>query len=93
MCVLYQQRRDILADGLNALGWQANKPRATFYVWIRIPPKENSINFAGRLLKDADIVATPGVGFGKYGQGYIRMALTVSRERIREALERIKKIS
>ncbi|MDD5465477.1 MAG: LL-diaminopimelate aminotransferase [Candidatus Omnitrophica bacterium] len=93
MCRLYQERRDILCEGLAALGWKAVKPKATFYVWIKIPPKESSIDFAGRLLKDADIVATPGVGFGKYGEGYIRMALTVPKERIEEALERIEKIA
>jgi len=93
MCGIYQQRRDILVDGLTALGWKAIKPKATFYVWIKIPAKTDSISFAAKLLKEADIVATPGVGFGKYGEGYIRMALTVSKERISEALERIKKIS
>lgn len=93
MCELYQERRDILVNGLNVLGWKAIKPKATFYVWIKIPAQTDSISFAARLLKEANIVATPGVGFGKYGEGYIRMALTVSKERIREALERIKKIS
>ena len=93
MCELYQQRRDILVDGLNRLGWNAIKPKATFYLWIKIPPKADAISFAAHLLKDANIVATPGVGFGQHGQGYIRMALTVSVERIKEALERIKKIS
>jgi len=93
MCELYQQRRDILVDGLNDLGWKAIKPKATFYVWIKIPPKAEAISFAARLLKDANIVVTPGVGFGQHGQGYIRLALTVSQARIKEALERIKKIS
>ncbi|MFA4993124.1 MAG: LL-diaminopimelate aminotransferase [Candidatus Omnitrophota bacterium] len=93
MCELYQERRDILVDGLSALGWKAIKPKATFYIWIKIPVKADSISFSAKLLKEADIVVTPGVGFGKYGQGYIRMALTVSKERIRQALERIKKIS
>ncbi|MDP2927543.1 MAG: LL-diaminopimelate aminotransferase [Candidatus Omnitrophota bacterium] len=93
MCELYQQRRDILVDGLNRLGWLAIKPKATFYVWIKIPPKADAISFAAHLLKDANIVVTPGVGFGEHGQGYIRMALTVSGARIKEALERIKKIS
>jgi len=93
MCALYQQRRDILVDGLNALGWQAIKPKATFYVWIKIPPKAEAISFAARILKESNIVATPGVGFGKYGQGYIRMALTVPEARINEALGRLKKIS
>ena len=93
MCALYQQRRDILVDGLNGLGWNVIKSKATFYIWIKIPSKADSIGFAAHLLKDANIVATPGVGFGQYGQGYIRMALTVSGQRIKEALERIKRIS
>ena len=93
MCGLYQERRDILVNGLCALGWNVIKPKATFYVWIKIPTKSDSISFAAKLLKEANIVATPGVGFGKYGEGYIRMALTVSKERINEALERIKRMS
>lgn len=93
MCALYQQRRDVLVSGLNSLGWSAIKPKATFYVWIKIPPQADALSFAAHLLKEANIVATPGVGFGQYGEGYIRMALTVPIERIKEALERIKKIS
>jgi LL-diaminopimelate aminotransferase len=93
MCQLYQSRRDILVDGLNGLGWKAIKPKATFYIWIKIPPKTDAISFAAHLLKDANIVATPGVGFGEHGQGYIRMALTVPVERIKEALQRLEKIS
>jgi LL-diaminopimelate aminotransferase len=93
MCDIYQERRDILVDGLVSLGWSPIKPKATFYVWIKTPAKTDSISFAARLLKQANIVATPGVGFGKYGESYIRMALTVPKERIKEALERLKKIS
>lgn len=93
MCALYQQRRDILVDGLNGLGWKVIKPKATFYLWIKIPsPQADAISFAARLLKESNIVATAGVGFGKHGQGYMRMALTVSGARIKEALERMKKI-
>lgn len=92
MCALYQQRRDILVDGLNGLGWKVIKPKATFYLWIKIPSQLDAISFAARLLKESNIVATPGVGFGKHGQGYIRMALTVPGARIKEALERMKKI-
>jgi len=92
MCLLYQERRNILMKGLDTLGWSANLPKATFYVWVRIPKKTNSIKFAGDILKKADIVVTPGVGFGKYGEGYIRMALTVGEERINQAIERLKKI-
>ncbi len=93
MCKLYQDRRDLLLSGLKDLGWEAKIPKATFYVWIKTPNNTDSIDFAARLLKDANIVATPGVGFGRFGQGYIRMALTVPKERIREALIRLKKIS
>ena len=93
MCQLYQERRDILLAGLHNLGWQANIPKATFYVWIKTPNKIDSISFAARILQEANIVATPGVGFGPNGQGYIRMALTVSKERMQEALVRLKKIS
>ena len=83
---------DALVSGLRKLGWQVNNPRATFYVWIKTPKEYDSIGFAGLLLEKADIVATPGVGFGEYGEGYIRMALTVSKERIAEALSRLKSI-
>jgi LL-diaminopimelate aminotransferase len=92
MCRLYQQRRDCLVSGLKSLGWEASNPKATFYVWISVPKKSNSISFASLLLDKADIVATPGVGFGESGEGYIRMALTVSEQRIKEAIERLRKI-
>lgn len=92
MRALYQERRDVLISGLKELGWQAKLPKATFYAWIKIPEKADSIKFASTLLERCDIVATPGVGFGRYGQGYIRMALTVQKERISEALGRIKKL-
>jgi len=92
MCSLYQERRDCLMEGLDSLGWQAHIPKATFYVWIKVPKAKSSIKFAGIILDKTNIVVTPGVGFGRYGEGYIRMALTVSKERIKEALERLKKI-
>ncbi|MCX5695096.1 MAG: LL-diaminopimelate aminotransferase [Candidatus Omnitrophica bacterium] len=92
MCTLYQERRDVLMHGLDSLGWQLNCPKATFYVWIKVPKGKDSIKFSGRLLEKANIVVTPGVGFGKFGEGYIRMALTVNKERIREALDRLKHI-
>lgn len=92
MCDIYQQRRDALITGLNSLGWHAQSPKAAFYVWVKAPAKNNSITFCRRLLEKANIVTTPGVGFGRYGEGYIRFALTVSEERIQEAVERLKKI-
>lgn len=93
MCRLYQDRRDILVEGLNSLGWPVRPPKATFYLWLKIPRKISSAKFAALLLEKADLVVTPGSGFGKYAEGYIRMALTVSRERIKEAIERLKKIA
>ncbi|MDD4939635.1 MAG: LL-diaminopimelate aminotransferase [Candidatus Omnitrophica bacterium] len=92
MCRLYQGRRDLLISGLNSLGWRADAPKATFYAWLKIPEKISSIKFSELLLEKANIVVTPGVGFGKNGEGYIRMALTVPKERILEAVQRLKKI-
>jgi len=93
ICRLYQQRRDCLVDGLNALGWKAVKPKATFYIWVKIPGPGKSIEFCAKLLEQANLVGTPGVGFGKYGENYIRFALTVPVERIKEALARLEKYS
>jgi LL-diaminopimelate aminotransferase len=93
MCSMYQERRDVLVKGLKSLGFNLDLPKATFYVWAKIPRRfEGSINFAKTLLSEANIVATPGVGFGKYGESYIRFALTLSVQRITEAVERLKKI-
>jgi LL-diaminopimelate aminotransferase len=88
---IYEERRDVLCDGLGVLGWNVEKPKATFYVWCRVPPRYTSATFAKELLEKADIVATPGNGFGQTGEGYIRMALTVDKKRIREAVDRIRK--
>ena len=93
MCRIYQERRDALTSGIRSIGWQADPPKATFYIWMKIPGKAGSIKFARMILDKADIIVTPGVGFGKYGEGYIRMALTVPKQRINEAIERLKKIS
>jgi len=92
MCQIYQERRNTLVDGLKSLGWQVMLPRATFYVWIKLPRNTTSIKFAQFILEKANIVVTSGVGFGKYGEGYIRIALTVSRERIQEAVQRLRTI-
>lgn len=95
MCNIYQERRDTLIQGLESLDWQVTSPKATFYVWLKIPKMNkaiDSLKFSALLLEKADLVVTPGVGFGKYGEGYIRMALTVSAEKIKEAIRRLKKI-
>jgi len=89
---MYRRRRDALVDGLASLGLKANRPAATFYVWIQVPQGYTSEQFCTRLLEEADIVMTPGNGFGRPGEGFARAALTVSEERIRQAVERIAKL-
>jgi len=89
---LYQKRRDIVVEGLNSLGWNIVKPQATFYIWFKVPKDYTSTTFAEFLLEKADMVVTPGNGFGKYGEGYMRIALTVPDERLKEAITRLKKI-
>ncbi len=86
----YQERRDLLFNGLSALGFQLKKPEATFYLWTRVPAGFDSTTFVAHLLKKAGVLGTPGVGFGPPGEGYIRFALTQSVDRMEEALERIK---
>ncbi len=86
---VYQERRDILVSGLNKLGLKCLKPKATFYVWARCG--EDSLKFAEKLLS-VNVVTTPGVGFGEHGEGYARFALTIPRERITEALERMENV-
>jgi LL-diaminopimelate aminotransferase len=87
----YQQRRDALLEGLRASGIEARTPRATFYLWARVPAGFNSASFAVHLLDRAGVLATPGNGFGEPGEGYIRFALTVPVERMKEAAERIRR--
>ena len=90
---VYQERRDYLINGLRSIGWKITPPKATFYVWAKIPKKfSNSMEAAKAFLDQADIVATPGNGFGEGGEGYIRMTLTVPKERLNEAVDRLKKV-
>jgi LL-diaminopimelate aminotransferase len=88
----YQERRDVLLPGLRALGLSPVTPAATFYVWIPVPKGYTSGSFCEHLLTKAGIVTTPGNGFGRSGEGYIRIALTKEKGRIREALERMKRV-
>ncbi len=89
MRAIYKERRDALVDGLSKLGFTVDRPKATFYVWIRVPEGHTSASFSSALLSKVGIVMTPGTGFGKHGEGYIRAALTVDAPRVREAVERI----
>ncbi|WP_290596301.1 MULTISPECIES: LL-diaminopimelate aminotransferase [unclassified Archaeoglobus] len=87
-CEIYRKRRDLLVEGLNDVGFDVKKPLATFYVWAKV--NGNSIEFVKKLLDAAGIVATPGVGFGKSGEGYVRFALTRDENTIKEAINRLK---
>lgn len=88
----YEKRRDALIKGLNEIGWKTEKPKATFYVWSHIPEGEtNSMDFVKKLI-DVGVILTPGAGFGKFGEGFVRFALTQPINKIKEALERIEKI-
>ncbi len=83
---ILQERRDLLVDTLCKIGYKCEKPKATFYVWVNC--KGDSMKFATKLL-DVGVAITPGVGFGKYGEGYARITFTQPKERIKEACERI----
>jgi len=89
---LYQKRRDVLVEGLNKIGWTIQKPKATFYVWAPVIKRHTSITLAKLLLETTALVVTPGNGFGASGEGYIRMALTVDKAKLKEAVNRIKKV-
>ena len=86
---MYQRRRDVLCDGLNAMGWPVDKPKATMFVWARIPPAYRdmgSLEFAKHLLREAHVAVSPGVGFGAYGDDHVRFALIENEHRTRQAL-------
>ncbi|MBI2370920.1 MAG: pyridoxal phosphate-dependent aminotransferase [Deltaproteobacteria bacterium] len=88
----YQERRDLLLQGLREVGLKAEVPRASFYVWAEVPPGYTSAKLTTHLLLNAGIAVTPGNGFGPEGEGFVRMALTVDRARIAETVERMRKV-
>ena len=90
---IYQERRDLLLTGLKEAGFEVATPKASFYLWVSIPSGFTSTEFTTHLLTKAAVVTTPGNGFGASGEGYIRMALTVDKERIVEVVRRIKKMN
>jgi len=89
---VYTGRRNIVENGLNRLGWNLKPTKATFYIWIPILNKMNSMEFSNLLLEKAGIIVTPGIGYGEYGEGYVRIALTVGEKRLQEAMERLKSL-
>jgi len=91
----YQDRRDVLCDGLNSIGWYIEKPKATMFVWAKIPEKYSqigSLEFSKKLLQDAKVAVSPGVGFGAYGDEYVRFSLIENEHRTRQALRGIKEM-
>ncbi|MFZ8784131.1 aminotransferase class I/II-fold pyridoxal phosphate-dependent enzyme [Thermocrinis sp.] len=90
---VYQRRRDVLVEGLNRIGWPVEKPKASMFVWAKIPEwvGMNSLDFSLFLLKEAKVAVSPGIGFGEYGEGYVRFALVENEHRIRQAVRGIKK--
>ncbi len=90
---IYQERRDVVVAGLRRLGLPVTPPRATFFVWAPVPDGGDSRKWAARLLQEAGVVVTPGVGFGPSGEGYYRIALTVDKARIAEAMERLGRLA
>ncbi len=89
-CAVYKERRDLLVGALRSIGIKCDPPRATFYIWAEVPKGYSSVSFTERVLKEAGVVITPGSGFGKGGEGFVRFSLTVPSERLKEAVARIK---
>lgn len=87
---MYQERRDAMEAGLRELGWDIKPSKATFYIWIPVPKGYTSEQFATKMLEDAAIVVPPGNGYGKYGEGYIRIALTKDVDTIKKCINRMK---
>ncbi|MGH8441621.1 MAG: alanine transaminase [Nevskiaceae bacterium] len=93
ICDMYRHRRDVLCDGLNQAGWPVDKPKATMFVWARIPQpfrELGSIEFSKRLLEQAGVAVSPGGGFGQYGDDHVRFALIENEQRTRQAIRGIK---
>ncbi len=91
-CRIYQERRDTVVSGLKKLGYEVDAPKATFYVWLPAPRGFDSMGFTAHLLEQTGIVTVPGMGFGEPGEGYVRLALTVAKDRLEEALARLAKL-
>ncbi len=92
---IYEERRDVLVDGLNRIGWRVEKPKATMFVWARIPEGYRhlgSIEFSKMLIEEAKVAVSPGIGFGEYGEGYIRFALVENPHRIRQAIRGLRRV-
>lgn len=90
---LYESRRNILIDGLKEIGWEVTAPKGSFFAWLKVPEPFTSMDFADFLLEHAHIAVAPGIGFGSYGEGYVRVGLLTSEERLQEAVSRIERLA
>jgi alanine-synthesizing transaminase len=91
----YQRRRDVMVKGLHEAGWMVENPKASMYVWAQIPERYRemgSIEFAKKLLRDAKVAVSPGVGFGDFGDDHVRFALIENESRLRQAVRGIKEM-
>ena len=92
--LLYQSRRDVLVNGLNSAGWKVESPKATMFLWAKIPSilrSLGSLEFSKKLLAEAKVAVSPGIGFGEYGEGYVRFSLIENEHRTRQAVRNIKR--
>ena len=89
---IYRERRDALVSGLKDLGWKFRVPEASFYLWTETPEGWSSAQTVEKLIEEASLITVPGTAFGKYGEGHIRFALTVPKEKIEAALDRLSKV-
>jgi alanine-synthesizing transaminase len=92
---VHRKRRDVLVEGLNKIGWRVDKPKGTMFVWAPIPDafrSLGSLEFAKLLIQEAKVAVSPGIGFGEYGEGYVRFALVENEQRIRQALRGLKQL-
>ncbi|MCL5039125.1 MAG: aminotransferase class I/II-fold pyridoxal phosphate-dependent enzyme [Firmicutes bacterium] len=89
----YQRRRDLVIAGLERLAWRIPRPKATMFIWARVPLPMNSTDFAIRLLEETGVAVVPGVGFGPSGEGYVRIALVQKEDLLEEAIERMARSS
>ena len=95
-CRVYQRRRDVLCEGLGRIGWPVDVPKASMFVWAKIPEPfastMTSMEFSAMLLEEADVAVSPGGGFGDAGEGFVRIALIENENRLRQAVRQIGKV-
>lgn len=91
---IYQERRDVLVEGLNAAGWEVESPKASMFAWARVPEKLRhlgSLEFSKLLMQEAEVAVSPGIGFGEYGDEYVRISMVENKQRIRQATRNVKR--